>query len=168
MSPICRHPATSASIRRMPDTRRRQDNRNQPAAGRVLHTPHQRKTAIRDVFVLTDDYRLFRASANPCPGHTLVHPLQPQRARIRQQRFHADRQRAETKTNGTFPLLDTATDERFRIHRKYHHRAQPVPTKEVLSGDQSGGLSAQGFPTGIRSSPFRDVGEWPRNFYKET
>lgn len=102
---------------------------------------------------LCTDRRLpsLRASANPCPGHTLVHPLQPQRARIRQQCLHADRQRAETETNGTFPLFDTAIDGCFRLYRKYHHRSQPVPVEEVLSGDQSGRLSAQGLSASIRS-----------------
>ena len=81
-------------------------------------------------------------------------PLQPQRARIRQQRLHTDHQRTETEANGTFPLLDTAIDGCFRLYRKYHHRSQPVPVEEVLSGDPSGRLSAQGFPTGIRPPHF--------------
>ena len=150
MSPICRHPATSASIRRMPNTRRRQDNRNQPAATGTLHTPHQRKNSHPRRLCIDRRLPPLRASANPCPGHTLVHPLQPQRARIRQQRLHTDHQRTETEANGTFPLLDTAIDGCFRLYRKYHHRSQPVPVEEVLSGDQSGRLSAQGLSASIR------------------
>ena len=94
----------------------------------------------------------FRASTNPCPGHTLVHPLQPRRKRIRQQRLHADHQRAETETNGTFPFLDTDIDGRLRLYRKHHHRPQPVPIEEILSGHQSGRLSAQGLSASIRPS----------------
>ena len=124
--------------------------KNQPAATGTLHTPHQRKNSHPRRLCIDRRLPPLRASANPCPGHTLVHPLQPQRARIRQQRFHADRQRAETKTNGTFPLLDTAIDGCFRLYRKYHHRSQPVPVEEVLSGDQSGRLSAQGLSASIR------------------
>ena len=41
-----RQPATPARIRRLPDTRRRQDHRNQPASGRVLHTPHQTENRL--------------------------------------------------------------------------------------------------------------------------
>ena len=86
------------------------------------------------------------------PGHTLVHPLQPRRKRICQQRFHADHQRAETETNGTFPFLDTDIDGRLRLYRKHHYRPQPVPIEEILSGHQSGRLSAQGLSASIRPS----------------
>ena len=37
---FCRQPATSTSIRRMPNTRRRQDHRNQPASTGTLHTAY--------------------------------------------------------------------------------------------------------------------------------
>ena len=150
MSPICRQPATSASIRRMPNTRRRQDHRNQPASTGTLHTPHQRKNSHPRRLCIDRRLPPLRAIANPCPGHTLVHPLQPRRKRLCQQHLHTNHQRAETETNDTFPFLNTDIDGRLRLYRKHHHRSQPVPIEEILSGHPSGRLSAQRFPTSIR------------------
>lgn len=72
MSPICRHPATSASIR----------GGDKITETNLLPPEHyirliKEKTAIRDVFVLTDDYRLFEQVQTLAPDihwYTLCSP----------------------------------------------------------------------------------------------
>lgn len=72
MSPICHHPATSASIR----------GGDKITETNLLPPEHyirliKEKTAIRDVFVLTDDYRLFEQVQTLAPDihwYTLCSP----------------------------------------------------------------------------------------------
>ena len=102
----------------------------------------KQKTDLRDVFVLTDDYRIFRQVQSLAPDIRWYTLCDSGEKGYVNKCFHANDERVETEANDSFPFFHTATDERFCIHRKHHHRAQPVPAQEVLSGHQSCRLSA--------------------------
>lgn len=167
MSPICRHPATSASIRRMPNTRRRQDNRNQPAATGTLHTPHQRKTAIRDVFVLTDDYRLFEQVQTLAPDIHWYTLCSPNEQGYVNSAFTQTTKELKQKQMARFLcsiqlLMDASvfigsitTGPSLFLLKKFYPEINPADC--LLRTFRKHPFS-----------PFRDAGEWPPNLCKET
>ena len=124
------------------------------------------KTALRDVFVLTDDYRLFEQVQTLAPDIHWYTLCSPDEKGYVTSAFTQTTKRAETADKWRFLSSIQILMDASRPYREASLPAPACSIEEILSGHQSGRLSAQGLSASIVLPISQDLDKWPPNLCK--